>query len=213
MFTLTKEEIIDLIIAYIVITIAFTISTVGLNLYDFISVLPIIMIGVGIGFISHELGHKYVSMKYGYRAEFKKWPLGLAIALASAFIGFVFAAPGEVQTYAENITDEINGKIAIAGPMLNMVLSLTFIVIAAIISPLVSQSVIFKLIFLICTVGFSVNNFLAAFNLLPFYSLDGTKVMKWSVKYWAIIFAFAVILLVLSITIGAENMVNLLVGR
>ena len=210
MFTFTKNEIRDLIIAFIVITIAFAISTVGLDLYGFISILPIIMIGVGIGFLLHELGHRYVAIKYGYRAEFKAWPLGLVVALASAFTGFVFAVPGSSQVYADNISDEINGKISVAGPMANMALSIIFIVVAALIYPFASNSII-ELIFLICTVGFSVNNFLAAFNLLPFYSLDGTKVLKWDVKIWSIIFAISVLMLVASITIGPEKLVKLLI--
>ena len=210
MFTFTKNEIRDLIIAFIVITIAFAISTVGLDLYGFISILPIIMIGVGIGFLLHELGHRYVAIKYGYRAEFKAWPLGLLVALASAFTGFVFAVPGSSQVYADNISDEINGKISVAGPMANMALSIIFIVVAALIYPFASNSII-ELIFLICTVGFSVNNFLAAFNLLPFYSLDGTKVLKWDVKIWSIIFAISVLMLVASITIGPEKLVKLLI--
>ena len=45
------------------------------------------MIGVGVGSLVHEIGHKYVAMKYGYQSEFKAWPLGLVIALATAFIG------------------------------------------------------------------------------------------------------------------------------
>lgn len=210
MFTFTKNEIRDLIIAFIVITIAFAISTVGLDLHGFISILPIIMVGVGIGFLLHELGHRYVAIKYGYRAEFKAWPLGLLVALASAFTGFVFAVPGSSQVYADNISDEINGKISVAGPMANMALSIIFIVVAALIYPFASNSII-ELIFLICTVGFSVNNFLAAFNLLPFYSLDGTKVLKWDVKIWSIIFAISVLMLVASITIGPEKLVKLLI--
>ena len=71
---------------------------------------------------------------------------------------------------------------------------------------------IFQLIYLIGTVGFSVNSFLAAFNLLPFYSLDGIKVLKWNAKNWIIIFAIAVVMLLLSIAIGAENMVKFIVA-
>ena len=55
MITFTRNEIRDLIIAFIVISIAFAISNVGLDAYGFISILPIIMIGVGIGFLLHEL--------------------------------------------------------------------------------------------------------------------------------------------------------------
>ena len=212
MYSFTRNEVRDLIIAFIVISIAFAISSVGLDAYGFLSILPIIMVGVGIGFLLHELGHKYVAMEYGYRSEFKAWPLGLVIALATAFIGWVFAAPGAAQTYAVNMTDEINGKISIAGPMANMVLALIFIVIAALIYPLKSYLAIFQLIYLICTVGFSVNSFLATFNLLPFYSLDGINVLKWNAKIWAIIFAIAAVMLLMSISIGAENMVKFIIS-
>ena len=212
MFSFTSNEIRDLIIAFIVISIAFAISTVGLDAYGFISILPIIMVGVGIGFLLHELGHKYVAMEYGYRSEFKAWPLGLVIAIATAFIGWVFAAPGVVHTYADNMTDEINGKISIAGPMANMVLALAFLIIAALAYPFKAYSMIFQLIYLICTVGFSVNSFLAAFNLLPFYSLDGIKVLKWNAKIWIFIFVIAAAMLLLSIAIGAENMVKFIVS-
>lgn len=211
MFTFTRKEILNLIIAFIVLAVAFAISTVKLDVHRFISVLPIVMVGVAIGSLSHELGHKYVAMKYGYQAEFKAWPIGLLIALASSFIGIVFAFPGEIRTNADNITDEMNGKISIAGPMANMVLALIFIAIAILAYPLMSYSVIFTLIYLIGTVGFSVNAFLATFNLFPIYSLDGTKVLKWNIVYWIIAFAIAGSMLLISIGIGAENMVKLII--
>ena len=211
MFSFTRNEIRDLIIAFIILSIAFAISTVQLNIHGLISILPIVMVGVAVGSLSHELGHRYVAMKYGYQAEFKAWPLGLLIALASSFIGIVFAFPGEIRTNADNISDEMNGKISIAGPMANMTAALIFIVIAILIYPLKSHSDIFTLIYLICTVGFSVNAFLATFNLFPLYSLDGTKVLKWNIVYWLAAIAIAGIMLLISIQIGAENMVKLII--
>ena len=109
------------------------------------------------------------------------------------------------------MSDEINGRISIAGPMANMVLALLFIVIAALIYPLKFHLAIFQLIYLICTVGFSVNSFLAAFNLLHFYTLDGIKVLKWNAKMWFIIFAIAAVMLLMSMAIGAENMVKFII--
>ena len=212
MYNFTKNEIRDLIIAFIVLSFCFAISNVGLDLKGIISLMPIVMAGVGIGFILHELGHKYMSIKHGYRAEFELWPLGLVIAFVTAFLGFVFAAPGSVKTYADEMTDEINGKITLAGPMANIGLAILFILIAALIYPFSTHLELFRLMYLICTVGFSVNAFLATFNLLPFYSLDGTKVMKWSVGVWITAFAIAAIMMLMSMTIGAENMVGLIIG-
>ena len=212
MYNFTKNEIRGLIIAFVVLSFCFAISNVGLDLKGIISLMPIVMVGVGIGFILHELGHKYMSIKHGYRAEFELWPLGLVIAFVTAFLGFVFAAPGSVKTYADEMTDEINGKITLAGPMANIGLAILFILIAALIYPFSTHLELFRLMYLICTVGFSVNAFLATFNLLPFYSLDGTKVMKWSVGVWITAFAIAAIMMLMSMTIGAENMVGLIIG-
>lgn len=207
----SRNEKRDLIIAFIILSISFAISNAESNVNTFISILPIVMVGVAIESLARELGQKFTAMKYGYQAEFKAWALGLLITFASAFIGIVFSLPGSVQTYADNITNEINGKIAIAGPMVNMVLALISLAIAALIFPLKPHSIIFTLIYLIFTVGFSVNSFLATFNLLPFYTLDGVKVLKWNAKIWMIIFAIALVMLLMSISVGAENMVKLII--
>ena len=74
MFKFTSSEVRDLIIAFIVISLSFAIANSGRNMTAALHLLPMIMVGVGAGFILHELGHKFVSMKYGYWAEFKLWP-------------------------------------------------------------------------------------------------------------------------------------------
>ena len=208
MLKFTKNEIRDLIIAFLVLSVAFAISNVKLDAHRFVSILPIVMVGVALGSLVHELGEKFVATKYGYEAEFKAWPLGLLIAFASSFIGMVIALPGSVFTNDDNRDDEINGRIAISGPMANMILAVLFIVIAALIFPLKAYSDVFTLIYLICTVGFSVNSFLATFNLLPLYTLDGTKIMKWNAKIWIIIFAISAIMLLSYITIGGKRWFN-----
>lgn len=212
MFEFRKNEVRDLFIAFIVLSFCFAIASVGLDAYGIVSIWPIVMVGVGIGFILREVAQKLVAMKHGYGAEFKLWPIGLLIAFLTAFIGMVFAFPGEIRTHPDTITEEINGRIGVAGPMANMLLALIFMVISALIYPFSLHSQIIHLIYLICTIGFSVNSFLAAFNLLPIYSLDGIKVLKWSAKIWIVVFAIAAVMMLSSITIGAENMVSLLIG-
>lgn len=73
MFEFTKDEMRDLIISFIVLTICFAIATAGLNVRGFLSSLPIVVIGVVVESILHELGHKNVAMKYGCHVEFKLW--------------------------------------------------------------------------------------------------------------------------------------------
>lgn len=212
MFKFTSSEVRDLIIAFIVISLCFAIVQGGRNTDVILSILPIVMIGVGAGFILHELGHKFVSMKYGYWAEFKLWPQGLIFALITSFFGFVFAAPGAVYTYANYMTDEINGKISIAGPIVNIVLALIFLAIATAVYPDALYSENIALIFIICATGYSINSFLAVFNLLPIGNLDGSKVLTWNVGIWLVTILIAGILTLLSMTIGVENIVRIILG-
>lgn len=212
MFKFTSSEIRDLIIAFVVISLCFGIANTHRDVNALLNLLPFIMVGVGLGFILHELGHKFVSMKYGYWAEFKLWPQGLLFALVTSFFGFVFAAPGAVYTYANYMTDEINGKISIAGPIVNIVLALIFLAVAALVYRSAFTSQISLIIFIVCSMGFSINSFLALFNLLPIGNLDGSKVLRWNAGIWVITIAIAGIMTLLNMTMGVENIVRLIMG-
>ncbi len=212
MIKFTSSEIRDLLIAFFVISLCFGIANTGRNVSALMNMLPMIMVGVGLGFILHELGHKFVSMKYGYWAEFKLWPQGLLFALVTSFFGFVFAAPGAVYTYANYITEEINGKISIAGPIVNIVLALIFLVVAAAVYKSAFTSEISLIIFIVCSLGYSINSFLAVFNLLPIGNLDGSKVLRWNIGIWIVTIAVAGVMTFLSMTMGVESIVRLIIG-
>ena len=212
MIKFTSSEVRDLIIAFIVISLCFAIANAGSDMNAILHLLPMIMVGVGAGFILHELGHKFVSIKYGYWAEFKLWPQGLIFALVTSFFGFVFAAPGAVYTYANYMTDEINGKISIAGPIVNIILAIIFLAICVVIYPNALYSQTSILILNVCALGFNINSFLALFNLLPIGNLDGSKVLRWNVGIWIITIAIAGIMTYMSMTIGVENIIRLIIG-
>ncbi|NVM56179.1 MAG: site-2 protease family protein [Candidatus Helarchaeota archaeon] len=188
----SKKELQDLLIAMGVITIAFAISFSGYGIMYvdwalFPLALLISFLAVGSGFILHELGHKFVANRYGAWAEFRAWVQGLTMAFMFALLfGFVFAAPGAVYI-AGNITKEQNGKISVAGPLVN----LSF---AAILFPLtfILFGVYWEIIFFI----YYINAFLAVFNLVPIYPLDGEKIVKWNVLVYILVLGSAIGLLV-----------------
>ena len=193
MFRFTKKEIRDLIISFIVIALGFTILYSNGDYSHIGLVFPVVMIGVGLGFIFHELGHKFVAMHYGYYAEYELWPTGLIIALDSSFFGFIFAAPGAVVIYSQGMEKKTNGIISIAGPIVNIILGLIFFLILGSLGDFVYTEA-GAIVYLICVLGTRINFFLAAFNLLPIPPLDGSKVLSWSVPIWLVTFAIAALL-------------------
>lgn len=189
MIRFTRNEIRDLIISFIVIALGFSILYCNRDYNQIIFLFPIVMIGVGAGFIFHELGHKFTAMHYGYWAEYQLWPTGLVIALLSSFFGFIFAAPGAVYIYSNGMLEEENGIVSLAGPAVNIVLGLLFYGILMSLGSITDNTG--YIIALICLLGTRINFFLAAFNLLPIPPLDGSKVMSWSIPVWLIAFVIA----------------------
>ena len=196
MFSFTGKEIRDLVISFIVIALGFTILYSNGDYSNVTLIFPVVMIGVGAGFIFHELGHKFVAMHYGYYAEYELWPIGLLIALVSSFFGFIFAAPGAVVIFSNGMEEKTNGIISIAGPIVNIILGLLFFLILVSLGSFGDflSTEMGAIAYLICVLGTRINFFLAAFNLLPIPPLDGSKVMAWSVPIWLITFAIAALL-------------------
>ncbi len=169
-FKFYPKEIRDLTIAMIVLTLALSLV---LGHFKFYIYLPIAFLAVITGFFTHEMSHKYVSIKYGYPAAFRAWNTGLLIALITSFFGFLFAAPGAVVVYGAPSREE-NGRISAAGPISNLVIGSFFFALAIIFS----QN---SLLFLISFYIFYLNFFLAFFNLLPIPPMDGLKILHWNI--------------------------------
>ncbi|KZX16264.1 peptidase family M50 [Methanobrevibacter cuticularis] len=189
MFKFTSNEIKDLFIAFFVISVAFSILYSRPNYDQILYLLPMIMVGVGLGFILHEIAHKFVAMHYGYWAEFKNWLPGLFIALISPIFGFIFAAPGAVHIYGEYMTDRENGIISLSGPLTNIALGLLFFVLFIITSisinmGIITDPLIEQILTITFTLGFAINSWLALFNLIPFSVLDGAKIIRWNPLIW-----------------------------
>ncbi|WP_455645062.1 site-2 protease family protein [Methanosphaera sp.] len=204
MVTFSKTEIKDLIISITVITLLFAYLYSNGSLDMLIILIPITLVTVGLSFILHELGHKITAQQYGFFAEFRKWNYGLILAVITAFMGFIFLAPGAVYigSYTGFISDRENGIISIAGPIVNIVLAIIFLGIGLTIQPYVTlNNIIMIYLALTCSIGFHINSFLALFNLLPIPTLDGSKVMKWNIPIWLITIIISGVLTFISYTI------------
>ena len=197
MVSFTAREVRDILISMLVIAVIFAYLINGRNINDnFIALIPALLVAVGLGFILHELAHKFMAVRYGFYAEFRMWLEGLIFALIIAFfLGFVFIAPGAVYIHGEYISREQNGKISIVGPLVNIVLALFFLSLIPLINP--NPTDLWGFIFAnIVKFGFIINSILAAFNLIPLGIFDGAKVLKWNPIVWGITFAVAIILAV-----------------
>lgn len=197
MVSFTVREVRDIIISMLVIAVIFAYLINGRNINEnLILLIPSLLVAVGLGFVLHELAHKFVAVRYGFYAEFKMWLEGLIFALFTAFIlGFVFVAPGAVYIHGEYISREQNGKISIAGPLVNIALALLFLVL----TPFVTKNPTDIMGFIFGTIvvyGFIINSILAAFNLIPLGIFDGAKVLRWNPIIWGITFVMAIILAV-----------------
>lgn len=170
--TFSEEEIQELLKAWFAISLAFTIAQNGLGGPAFLTFFLISALTVGVAFLLHEIAHKFVAQMYGCFAEFRSFTLGLILAVLMSFTGFIFAAPGAV-VISGIVSGEENGKIAAAGPLTNIILAILFWFLG--------QFFGFNMIF---QSGFRINAWLALFNLIPFWELDGLKVMNWNTGVW-----------------------------
>jgi Zn-dependent protease len=143
-----------------------------------------------ISFFIHELAHKITAQRHGLWAEFRLNLLGTALTIVSIVLPggfFKIIAPGAVVV-AGNADKQRMGRIAIAGPATNLILSGSLLAAA---TSLLAINVQVSLILLI---GGFFNAWLALFNLIPFSILDGLKIFTWDKRIWAVAFAASVIL-------------------
>lgn len=172
-------------------------------------------LGVGTGFLLHELAHKFIAQRYGYWAEYRANRNGLLIIIIMSLMGFILAAPGAVMihkvsnpspqstaySYGEEAYMDLRKArkeelwISLAGPMTNIALAALFIVL--LVSGIIASKVLMNSIYFV----FFINLYLGAFNLIPFGPLDGRKIFEANRLAWAIV-AIPTILVALSVLFG-----------
>jgi hypothetical protein len=81
-----SKELKDLAISGLVLALAFGIALSGgfrvfFNPRTLVIASLMALVGVSLGFILHEMGHRFVARRFGCFAEYTMWPIGLIIAL------------------------------------------------------------------------------------------------------------------------------------
>ncbi len=190
----SQKETKDLTLAGVMISLAFAILlSGGFNVFSqgFLFVFIIAFFTAGIGFLLHELMHKFVAQHYNLWAEFRANYKMLWLAIAFAFFGFIIAAPGAVYIRGR-ITQERNGKISLAGPMTNLVLAVLFLI------PLLLFTFNSPIVYAFFSFGLTINSLLAAFNMIPVMPFDGAKVIKWNKGWYYTVLVLGIAFFVLS---------------
>ena len=184
----SDTEIEHLIKAWIAISLAFAILLSGRDIFssDFGLMLLVSGFTVGLGFVLHELGHKYVAQRYNCLAEFRAFNGMLVLAILMSFLGFIFAAPGAVMINGY-VNREKNGKISAAGPIVNLGLAVIFIGL-----------ILVGFVNMFTHYGLLINSWLATFNLIPFWNLDGKKILRWNKVVYFSMLGLRIVFLILS---------------
>lgn len=209
-----STERIDLLLSWVVLVIGFSL-VIGGRRVPSIDLILTSALGVGTGFLLHELAHKFIAQRYGYWAEYRANRNGLIFIIIMSLMGFILAAPGAVMihkmpnlypkspTYPfgeESYVDQSKARkeqlwISLSGPLTNITLAALFLVllVSGIIAGTLSMNAIYF--------AFFINLYLAAFNLIPFGPLDGKKIFEANRLAWAIV-AVPTVLIALSVLFG-----------
>ncbi|MBI4415720.1 MAG: site-2 protease family protein [Euryarchaeota archaeon] len=187
----SSREIFEILVAVVVLTIAFTLAQVGglfrLQLYlqlgggsFLLLLLGSSFVAVITAFVLHELAHKAVAQRYGCFAEFRFYLGGLALGVLTAMFGLMFAAPGAV-VISGSVNARQHVRISAAGPGTNLAVAAGFIGVAFALGG-VERGTDIAATF-VGSIAF-VNLFLGFFNLIPFPPLDGSKIFALDKVIW-----------------------------
>jgi len=186
-----NNELRDIIKSWAAISLAFAIVLSGGISLDasFLIMLFVSGVTVGLGFLLHELAHRYFARKFGCKAEFRSFDQMLILAIIMSFFGFIFAAPGAVFIQG-HVSKKQNGIISAAGPATNLLLALAFFGLGYLGLP--------GILGMITAYGKMINAWIGLFNLIPFGNFDGIKILRWNnIVYGVMVVVAAALVFVL----------------
>ncbi|MDE1873674.1 MAG: site-2 protease family protein [Candidatus Micrarchaeota archaeon] len=215
-FSLSRE-VEDILVADAALTIGFALvlsgGIFGLSSIAFLYLLPISFVAVSLSFVLHELMHKFVAQRFGAMAAFRKSDSGILITLATSLFGFLVGLPGATMIYAPHFTRKEEAYVSLAGPLTNFAVFAVFFALGSALFPGFGSGVT-RILFGASLSSFSylqialsfivfISIYLAFFNMLPIFPLDGSKVYRWNRGVFAAVIAVIFVLLTLVVPLLA----------
>lgn len=187
-FSTSAKEIVEITVAFLVLTFDFVLIMYGAGAFSGATLasfarVPLWLVLIAAttaltAFVAHEMAHKISAQRRGYWAEFRWSPIGLAFSVVTAYLGFLFAAPG--ATVVGGMGDPRDwARTSLAGPLTNAGFSAVFYV--ASLGAVAVGSVFAPWLFFLAWI----NGWFGTFNLIPIGPLDGAKVLRVSASMWA----------------------------
>ena len=179
----TKQEIFDLAVSILVLTIIFFYLQMGS--------IEICLVVVMISFLSKVVVNKFIAKKFGCIAVYKIYLLGLISGVVLMFLSIPFTLIGWVDTYPYSygrwgfkvveISRMEMGLIAVGGILVNFGLAILFKMLS------------YK--FPVFITFYKINVVLTFWNLLPIPKLDGGRIMTWSLLIWTFLFTISLFMM------------------
>lgn len=173
----------------------FTLFSAGLPTVYLVAILIAYIAVLILSLGSHEFAHAFTAYRNGDHTAknmgrmsmnpFKHFnTYGFVCLLV---LGFGWAEPVPVNPYYFNRGRKSMFQVAISGIMANLILALFFSMIFGMLHIfafdfLMSEGFWSALVYYIVMYGININLSLAVFNLLPFYPLDGSKILELMLK-------------------------------
>ncbi len=146
-------------------------------------------LAITIAIVPHELAHRQIARSRGCWSRFVLYPPGFLVTLIlNALLGALIRSPvlfisGYTLISCYSYTREDDGLISVAGPLTNIAISLASLALLHLPMDLLALRFLAYLMRL--------NAFVAFFNLLPLGPLDGSKIFRWNIAVWAVLFALS----------------------